>query len=216
MLSTMDMFRMLVVYLHLIACCVAIGAILINDLGILVRLYHRQIDKRAANLQYLKQTISAMLVLLWITGLMLVTHEAVNQGWNATLSNPKLQAKVFVVALLSLNGVLLHYRILPMLSKASSLLKLAAGQRTWAILAGALSGVSWLYAAFLGVARPLAWKTPLMDLLLAYPLLILFVFFSMWAFTSWAVAKAGGSSDELFMNSLIAPSELMRRSKRAG
>jgi hypothetical protein len=200
----------MLVYFHLIACCVAIGAILISDLGILVRLYQGRIDKRAANLRYLKQTVSGMLIILWVTGLLLIGHDAVDDGWNYTLSNPKLQAKIIVVALLSLNGILLHYRVLPMMSKASSLLKLAAGQRTWAIWAGALSGVSWLYAAFLGVARPLAWKTPLSDLMLAYPVLIAFTFTAMWAFTSWTVRKIGDSSEGIFMNSLIAPSEATR------
>jgi hypothetical protein len=203
----------MLVYIHLIACCVAIGAILISDLGILVRLYQGRIDKRAANLQYLKRTVSGMLIVLWITGLLLIGYDAVGSGWNYTLSNPKLQAKVIVVALLTMNGILLHYRVLPMMSKASSLLKLAAGPRTWAIWAGALSGVSWLYAAFLGVARPLAWKTPLPDLLLPYPVLIILAFAGMWAFTSWAARKTGTSAEGLFMNSLIAPSEAARTSR---
>ncbi|OGB23963.1 MAG: hypothetical protein A3I66_14760 [Burkholderiales bacterium RIFCSPLOWO2_02_FULL_57_36] len=207
---------MMLVYFHLIACCVAIGAILISDLGILVRLYQGRIDKRAANLQDLKRTVSGMLIILWITGLLLIGRDAVGDGWNYTLSNPKLQAKIIVVALLTLNGILLHCRVLPMMSKASSLLKLAAGQRTWAIWAGALSGVSWLYAAFLGVARPLAWKTPLPNLMLAYPVLIVLTFAGMWAFTSWAVRKTGGSSEGLFMNSLIAPSDATRRSQPNG
>ena len=210
MLSTTDFLRILLVYFHLIACCVAIGAILISDLGILVRLYQGRIDKRAANLEYLKQTVSAMLVILWITGLLLITHDAVGNGWSHTLSNPKLQAKIIVVALLTVNGMLLHYRVLPMMSKASSLLRLAAGQRTWAIWAGALSGVSWMYAAFLGVARPLAWKTPLLDLLLAYPVLIALAFSGMWLFTSWAVRKTDEASEGLFMNSLIAPYDATR------
>jgi hypothetical protein len=207
MLSTSDLLRILLVYMHLIACCVAIGAILISDLGILVRLYQGRIDKRAANLQYLKKTVAAMLLMLWTTGLLLIVHDAATSGWSYILSNPKLQAKIIVVALLTLNGVLLHYRVLPMLGKASSLLKLAAGQRTWAIWAGALSGVSWMYAAFLGVARPLAWVTPLGNLLLAYPILIVLAFAAMWTFTSWAVRKAEGPAEGIFMNSLIAPSD---------
>jgi hypothetical protein len=56
----------------------------------------------------------------------------------------------------------------------------------FALFSGALSGVSWLYAAMLGVGRPLAWKYSLTELLMAYPVLIVLGFAMMVALTQWA------------------------------
>jgi hypothetical protein len=91
--------------------------------------------------------------------------------------------------LLTANGVLLHQTVLPMLQKAGSLLKLSFDQRLLAVFAGAVSGVTWFYAAFMGVARPLAWKFSLLELLGAYPVLLLGGFCTMLALTSWAKAR---------------------------
>jgi hypothetical protein len=43
-----------------------------------------------------------------------------------------------------------------------------------------------LYAAMLGVGRPLAWKYSLTELLMAYPVLIVLGFAMMVALTEWA------------------------------
>ncbi|MNC10163.1 hypothetical protein D3C75_578000 [compost metagenome] len=55
-----------------------------------------------------------------------------------------------------------------------------------ALFSGALSGVSWFYAAMLGVGRPLAWKYSLVELLAAYPVLIVGGFGMMVLLTTWA------------------------------
>jgi hypothetical protein len=88
--------------------------------------------------------------------------------------------------LLTFNGVLLHQLVLPALEKAGSLLKLQFSMRMFALFAGALSGVSWFYAAMLGVGRPLSWKYSLTEILAAYPVLIVGGFVMMAALTYWA------------------------------
>jgi hypothetical protein len=75
------------------------------------------------------------------------------------------------------------------------LLKLSFSQTLMAIFAGSVSGVSWFYAAMLGVGKPLAWKYPLVDLIAAYPLLIIGGFFSMLLLTVWAKYRASGEYD---------------------
>ncbi|MCW3780245.1 hypothetical protein [Defluviimonas salinarum] len=62
-------------------------------------------------------------------------------------------AKITVVAVLALNGAALHWILFPMLKGPRG------GSRRCAVpacLLGAVSSVSWLYASFLGVAKPLA------------------------------------------------------------
>jgi hypothetical protein len=97
--------------------------------------------------------------------------------------NPKLHAKVIIVVLLSYNGLLLHRLVLPALQKAGSLLNLGFSARMLALFCGSLSAVSWMYAAMLGVGRPLAWKYSLSELLMAYPVLIALGFLTMLVLT---------------------------------
>jgi len=132
-----------------------------------------------------KKTVSLALVALWITGIGIVGIDYAGKGMEYFL-NPKLQAKIGIVVLLTFNGLLLHSAVLPALKKAGSLLKLSFSLRMLALFSGALSAVSWFYAAMLGIGRPLAWKYSLVELLAAYPVLIVGGFGMMVLLTAWA------------------------------
>ncbi|MCY1541790.1 hypothetical protein D9M68_774930 [compost metagenome] len=67
--------------------------------------------------------------------------------------------------------------------------------RMFALFAGALSGVSWFYAAMLGVGRPLSWKYSLTEILAAYPVLIIGGFIMMALLTQWAKKREESESD---------------------
>lgn len=179
--------RMAVVYFHLIACCVAIGMVLTSDVAMVKKLLQVHADDRVdrKHLSELQTTVSRALVALWVTGVAIVSLDVSLKGWGY-LENPKLQSKVAIVVLLTLNGVVLHKYVLPLLIKAGSLLRMAFSQRMLAIFAGAVSGVSWFYAALLGVGRPLNWKYSLVEILAAYPVLIAGGFASMVLLTMWA------------------------------
>lgn len=179
--------RMAVVYFHLIACCVAIGMVLTSDVAMVKKLLQVHADDRVdrKHLSELQTTVSRALVALWVTGVAIVSLDVSLKGWGY-LENPKLQSKVAIVVLLTLNGVVLHKYVLPLLIKAGSLLRMAFSQRLLAIFAGAVSGVSWFYAALLGVGRPLNWKYSLVEILAAYPVLIAGGFASMVLLTMWA------------------------------
>ena len=165
----MELARLAMVYVHLIACCVAIGLVLTNDISVIRQLLKADSSRGhdADHLDTLQQTVSAALTVLWVTGITLVALDTMTTGWGY-LPNPKLQAKVLIVMLLTLNGLLLHSAVLPAMKKAGSLLHLCPSQRLLAIFAGSVSGVSWFYAAMLGVGRPLSWKYPMVTLLLVY------------------------------------------------
>jgi hypothetical protein len=187
--------RMALVYLHLIACCVAIGLVLTSDIKMVQQLLRADPDERMdrQHLNDLHHTVSRALIALWVTGVALVTLDASLKGWGY-FANPKLQSKIAIVVLLTLNGFALHKYVMPMMKKAGSLLKLSFGQRTVAIFAGAISGVSWFYAAMLGIGRPLNWKYSLVEILAAYPVLIGGGFVMMMMLTAWAQYKASGAS----------------------
>jgi hypothetical protein len=186
----MEFTRLAVLYVHLIACCVAIGLVLTHDIAMVKELLQPQRTDHGDThtLETLQSTVSLALVVLWVTGAAIVALDASVKGWDY-FGNPKLQAKIGLVLLLTANGVLLHQTVLPMLQRAGSLLQLNFDQRLLAVFAGAVSGVTWFYAAFMGVARPLAWKYSLLQLLGAYPVLLLGGLCAMLGLTTWAKAR---------------------------
>jgi hypothetical protein len=188
-----ELTRMAVVYLHLIACCVAIGLVLTSDLAMVQQLLKGDPRERldAKHLAQLQVTVSRALLALWVTGAAIVALDASVKGWEY-FGNPKLQSKIAIVMLLTANGVLLHKRVLPLLQRAGSLLNLSFSQRMLAMFAGAVSGVSWFYAAMLGVGRPLSWKYSLLEIMAAYPLLIVGGFVMMSFVTAFAQYRASG------------------------
>jgi uncharacterized membrane protein len=182
-----EYLRLGVVYFHLIACCVAIGLVLTSDIEMVKQLLKGDASGHQddAHMESLQKTVSLALVALWITGIGIIGIDYAGKGMEYFL-NPKLQAKIGIVVLLTFNGYLLHRAVLPALKKAGSLLKLSFSLRMLALFSGALSGVSWFYAAMLGVGRPLAWKYSLVELLAAYPVLIVGGFGAMVLLTAWA------------------------------
>lgn len=171
--ATMELIRMGVVYTHLLACCVALGMVLVSDFTLLQKLVSGQdADEDSNHLDTLKRIVSYALAALWISGIMVVGLDMLGKGTEYLL-NPKLQAKVLVVTLLTINGFALHAFVMPAIKRAGCILKLPASERDLSILSGTISAVSWLYAAMLGVGRPLSWKYSLVEILAAYPLLIL-------------------------------------------
>lgn len=183
----MELTRLVVIYLHLIACCVAIGLVFTSDFAMLRKLLIEDPRKRdnIKHLKFLKAAVSWSLVALWLTGIGVVGLDYLSKG-AGYFGNPKLQAKIAVVLILTFNGFLLHESVLPAIRKFGSLLRMPLNIRVMAMAVGAVSGVSWLYAAMLGVGRPLAWKYSLFELLVAYPFLVAVAFVTVLAVASWA------------------------------
>ena len=133
---------MAILFVRLIACCVAIGLVLTSDVAIVKQLIKAD-PKDRLDPEHLSQ---------------------------------------------------LHKYVLPMLQKAGSLLKLSFSQRILALITGAVSGVSWFYAAMLGIGRPLNFKYSLFEILAAYPMLIAGGFVAMVLLTAWAQYQASGEA----------------------
>jgi len=179
--------RLGLVYLHLLACCVALGLVLTSDFAMVKELLsgaHGPAPARRHEMESLQSLVSHALAFLWVTGAAIIAVDASAKGLEY-FANPKLQAKILVVVLLTINGALLHRFVLPWMQKAGSLLDLEFSRSMMALLAGVVSGVSWLYAAMMGVGRPLAWKYSLLQLMAAYPLLIAGGFLSMLLVVTW-------------------------------
>jgi hypothetical protein len=140
------MVHTLTVYLHLIAACSAIGVILISDLKLSTYFFNSSSEDKHPDIHLEIKIIIASLAVLWATGLLLVLQGiAVNPEY---LHNQKLQAKIILVIILTINAFALHLVSLPRIFNFDQHDEFAK-----TVLPASISNSIWFYAAFLGVAR---------------------------------------------------------------
>lgn len=145
------MAHLLIVYLHLIATCMAVGVIVMTDMRLLAKLAGYRVVIPPPERFETAMIIVAMTALV-VTGIGLVTMGlAQNPNY---LNNPKLQAKILLVGMLVANAFALHYITFPRLAKARPVASWTARDHLSVALPVGLSNSLWLFCAFLGVARP--------------------------------------------------------------
>lgn len=144
--------KTLIVYAHLLAACAAVGILLIQDFS-LARTFGKPLSNSA--ILELRKSIDVALVslvVLWITGLLLVFAGYLeNPNYFA---NQKLWGKISVVVVLTLNGFFLHEYTFPRVISPEGVIGLYRPEKILVILSGSVSSVSWLFACYLGIARP--------------------------------------------------------------
>ncbi|WP_323814416.1 DUF2214 domain-containing protein [Cellvibrio sp. NN19] len=145
--------KTLIVYAHLLAACVAIGILLIQDLALAKSKGSPLTATAIKDLTKSAEIMFVALVVLWISGLSLVLLGYLENP-QQYLMNEKLWAKFTVVSVLTLNGIALHYFSFPRVTSRRGLLGLPTFEQILVVLTGALSSVSWLFACYLGIARP--------------------------------------------------------------
>ncbi len=164
-MSTIDLpavSDLLLRYLHLLAFAAAAIGVALADLALLAR---RDLD--APLLARAHRIVWLSLLALWVSGLLLFTPA----GGAPIQMGPKMQAKLLVVVALTINGAMLHRWGFPRLLAAHA--SGAVEGLALPVALGAVSMTSWLYAAFLGVASPLAPLFGLPGFLLLYALALL-------------------------------------------
>lgn len=157
--------RLALLFAHVIAVCLATGTVLLKDLDLL---RGRRLDP--AGLEHAAHVVKLSLAALWVSGLGMAW---IDTGGNlsAVLAMPKLLSKICVVVVLTLNGLLLHAIAFPALTRVAPPCHRRA--LLCAVL-GAVSTTSWLYAAFLGIARPVAERLDVAGFLALYVVALLF------------------------------------------
>ena len=164
--------KTVIVYFHLIATCIAVGSLLIKDLELLFLKGRPLFPREKTGLIHTAQVIFLSLCALWVSGLLLVVVGLLENA--QYLANEKLWAKVTVVCLLTLNGVLLHFYSFPRVVSRQGLVGLSGSEQTLVMFSGAVSTSSWLFACFLGIARPLNFTVPYEQVMLGYGVFVLF------------------------------------------
>jgi hypothetical protein len=145
--------KTLIVYVHLIAACVALGITFIQDLALARSKGGVMSQQSISELKKAADIVVKALIVLWVSGAGLVTLGYLDNP-EQYLLNQKLWAKLAVVALLTLNGIILHHYSFPKVTSSKGIMGLSYNEQTLVALTGAVSSVSWLFACFLGIARP--------------------------------------------------------------
>lgn len=155
---------------HILALALGLGSALLADWIVLRKLAFGPVSQKAAQqLIDLSHAVCAGLVLIWITGALLVTDNALDAP--ASIMNQKLWAKLAIVSALTMNAVLLHRIVMPMVKRrvGQPLFETAFDRLPMvSTLLGAVSVVSWLFSAYLGVARELNGRANLVPILVSY------------------------------------------------
>lgn len=145
------MFKLLLLFAHLLGTSLALGAIVAIDIRLLRRLADDRVRIAPPN-PYVMRLITLALLILYATGIAMVIL-----GLDADpdyLMNPKLQAKLLLVALLSLNALVLHRYTFPGLARGRRVARWKRADFMRVAVPVALSNCLWMYCAFLGIARP--------------------------------------------------------------
>ncbi|MEK7613678.1 MAG: hypothetical protein AAB439_02270 [Patescibacteria group bacterium] len=144
--------------LHLVGLALGVGGALISDAMFFKAIKDKRIIK--TEMEFLRLgswSVGLGLMLLVFSGLgmFMLDHERY-------LASSKFLAKMSVVAILIVNGVVLHQLQIPYLMKItekhSSTLAAFSKTRTWFIVGGVVSIVSWLSALTLGAFRSIPWS----------------------------------------------------------
>lgn len=138
--------------LHTFSFIVGVGGSTIVYGYFLLKLRDQQIDLAHARfIERISALIGTALLVLWLSGAGLVYGKYLEDP--GVLYNAKIQAKVAIVAILTLNGIIIHLKIFPIIrqSLGTNLFSfISARQRMLLLTGGGVSCVSWYLPFALG------------------------------------------------------------------
>lgn len=159
---------------HLLGLVLGVGSTILMDLYFLRHLRRIPLDDTALALIHLgSRLVVSGLILLWLSGIgFLLLYYHTDPG---KLANPKMWAKITVVAMLTINGWFIHHRTIPALQARTGGTILRDGRLEtllFFLVPGAISFSGWGFATVLGTVRELNFVAPAETLLLAFLLLL--------------------------------------------
>ncbi|HEV7439931.1 MAG TPA: hypothetical protein VGN94_09965 [Methylobacterium sp.] len=145
----------LLVGLHLVGLCLGLGGATMLDFWILRWMrWGGMTPEIERTFLFISKVVSVGIGLLWLSGLGFLALYAVEAP--EKLGNPKLWAKITIVVVLTVNGLLIHALVLPSVLRDVRRPMLAGASGIEAgifLVSGAVSGVSWYTAFALGLMR---------------------------------------------------------------
>jgi hypothetical protein len=138
--------------LHTFSFIIGVGGATVVYGYFLLKLRDQCIDAAHARfIERVSSLIATALFLLWLSGAGLVYHKYLSDP--DILYNAKIQAKVLIVAILTLNGIVIHLKIFPIIrqSVGTNLFSvISPRQRMFLLTGGGISCVSWYLPFALG------------------------------------------------------------------
>lgn len=146
------MLKLLLLFAHLLGTSLALGAIVATDIRLLRRLADDRVRIAPPN-PFVMRLITIALVVLYLTGGAMVALGLIDDPTYLS-GNPKLQGKLILIAVLSINALVLHHYTFPSLARGRRVARWKPADFMRVALPVALSNCLWMYCAFLGIARP--------------------------------------------------------------
>jgi hypothetical protein len=159
-----------ILIVHLVGLAIGIGAATVLDLLIVRCLIKRHVSQELAGLVESATVVVAVgLSLVWLSGIgFLLNYYFYNP---VGLANPKVWAKVSIVAVLTLNGVFVHKAILPLIKRnvGRALFDGVSPAMKGVFLAsGAVSATSWYVPLVLGALPEINFVVSVQTILAIY------------------------------------------------
>jgi hypothetical protein len=162
---------------HLCGLVLGVGSATLLDLIIARFILMRGISyEHIYVVDFSSKIVTIGLGLLWISGIGFLIHYGVFEP--AKLENPKIWAKIAIVAVLSVNGLLVHFFVLPRIRNqvGKRLLDgLSPSDCSLVLLAGTVSAISWYVPLILGAIPQINYVVPAEVILSSYAFLVIAV-----------------------------------------
>ncbi|KFC67599.1 hypothetical protein FG93_03912 [Bosea sp. LC85] len=170
-----ELLKSAIKVMHLLGIILGLGAATVLDLVIVKFLISGKIKAdQVAMVKFMTGIVSAGLAVLWISGILYLTHYAVFDP--VKLWNEKVWAKIAIVGVLTINGYFIHHTVLPLMEKQvgrSLFAGLTRKQIAMMMTFGTVSATSWYVPLILGAMPHFNFIVPAPRLLVAYALILL-------------------------------------------
>jgi hypothetical protein len=150
--AQVSVLKLLLLFAHLLGTSLALGAIVATDIRLLRRLADDRVRIAPPN-PFVMRLITLALVVLCVTGASMLAL-GLHDDPTYLSGNPKLQAKLVLVALLIINAVVLHRYTFPGLARGRRVARWKLSDFIRVALPVSISNCLWMYCAFLGIASP--------------------------------------------------------------
>jgi hypothetical protein len=155
---------------HVLAVTCGVGGALMLDIYLVRHLRGAMIEERdAAFARYVAIFVKIGLVGLWASGIAILAIAP--DGPASVIENPKVQAKLVIVVVLTLNALIIETVALPLVERNVGRYLfdgVGEAERTLLLASGAVSSASWTVPLVLGLARELNHVVPAATILGIY------------------------------------------------
>lgn len=166
--------KTIVLVLHVLAVTLGVGGAVMLDIYLLRHLRGARIDEKdAAFAGFVAIFVKLGLLGVWSSGVVLLA--VAQDGPASVIENPKVQAKLVVVVVLTLDALFIETVALPLIQHNVGH-HIFTGKteidKTFLLASGVVSSVSWITPMILGLARELNHTVPATTILGSYASLV--------------------------------------------